>query len=246
MVLTSLASGILTFALSLFLLSLNLEIIRALVFSILIGILTALVSAATCYVFPLLGISSRGRKIDANLPLIANFMSVLASAGMPPERIVRSLATVGDEFNVGEEARRIIADIELMGLDLKAALKNASLRAPSKKFASMLDGVVTTSHMGGDLARYLRDEADKYKKARLQTMKGFLENLGTIAEAYISFMIALPLALIVMLSVMSFVGGGALIGSVDPQVLLTILTFVVTPAGVGIMLLMVDSITPPR
>lgn len=110
----------------------------------------------------------------------------------------------------------------------------------------MLDGVVTTSHMGGDLASYLRDEADKYKKARLQTMKGFLENLGTIAEAYISFMIALPLALIVMLSVMSFVGGGALIGSLDPQVILTLLTFVVTPAGVGIILLMVDSITPPR
>lgn len=133
MVLTSLTSGIVTFALSLFLLSLNLEIIRALAFSILIGILTALVSAATCYVFPLLGISSRGRKIDANLPLIANFMSVLASAGMPPERIVHSLANVGDEFNVGEEARRIIADIELMGLDLKAALKKASLRSPSKK-----------------------------------------------------------------------------------------------------------------
>jgi flagellar protein FlaJ len=246
MILTSLTSGIATFALSFFLLSLSLEISQAAVFSILIGILTGSVSAATCYAYPLLGISSKGRKIDANLPLIANFMSVLASAGMPPERIVRSLANVGDEFHVGEEARRIIADIELMGLDLKAALKNASARASSKKFASMLDGVVTTSHMGGDLASYLRDEANKYKKARLQTMKGFLENLGTIAEAYISFMIALPLALIVMLSVMSFVGGGALIGSLDPQVLLTILTFVITPAGVGIILLMVDSITPPR
>jgi flagellar protein FlaJ len=246
MVLASLITGVVTFALSLILLSLSIEIARAIVFSILIGLLTALVTVATCYVFPLFGISSKGRKIDANLPLIANFMSVLASAGMPPERIVRSLANVGDEFNVGEEARRIIADIELMGLDLKAALKAASLRAPSKKFASMLDGVVTTSHMGGNLASYLRDEADKYKKARLQTMKGFLENLGTIAEAYISLMIALPLALIVMLSVMSFVGGGAMIGNVEPQVLLTLLTFVVTPAGVGIMLLMVDSVTPPR
>jgi hypothetical protein len=45
---------------------------------------------------------------------------------------------------------------------------------------------------------------------------------------------------------MSFVGGGAMIGNVSPQVLLTLLTFVVTPAGVGIMLLMVDSVTPPR
>ena len=246
MVLASIVVGIVVFSLSFVILFFSIEIVEAVVFAVLTGVLAALASVGTCYVYPLLEISSRGRKIDANLPLIANFMSVLASAGMPPERIVRSLANVGDEFNVGEEARRIIADIELLGLDLRAALKNAALRAPSKKFASMLDGVVTTSHMGGDLAGYLREEADKYKKARVQTMKGFLENLGTIAEAYISFMIALPLALIVMLSVMSFVGGGAMIGNLEPQVLLAVLTFVVTPAGVGIMLLLVDSVTPPR
>jgi len=247
-ILTSLITGVAVFSLSLFifLFFLSLQLTQALTFSFPLGLLVALTSAATCYTYPLVSISSRGRKIDANLPLIANFMSVLASAGMPPERIVRSLANVGDEFNVGEEARKIIADIELMGLDLKAALRNAALRSPSKRFASMLDGVVTTTHMGGDLASYLRDEADKYKKARVQTMKGFLENLATIAEVYISLLIALPLALIVMLSVMSFVGAGAFIAGLDPQVLLTVLTFVITPASVGILLLVVDSVTPPR
>jgi flagellar protein FlaJ len=246
MVLASLISGVAAFSLSLFILSFSFQVVQALVFSVIVGILAGLASAATCYVYPMFRISSRGRKIDANLPLIANFMSVLASSGMPPERIVRSLANVGDEFSVGEEARRIIADVELMGLDLKAALRNASLRSSSKKFAIMLDGVVTTSHMGGDLASYLRDEADKYKKARVQTMKGFLENLATVAEVYISLLIALPLALIVMLSVMSFVGGGAFLGGVDPQVLLTAITFVITPASVGVLLLIVDSVTPPR
>jgi flagellar protein FlaJ len=216
------------------------------VFSVLAGFLGFLTSAGTCYIYPMFSSSSRARKIDANLPMIANFMSVLASAGMPPERIVRSLANVGDEFSVGQEARRIIADIELMGLDLKEALKKASLRSPSKKLASMLDGLVTTSHMGGDLGSYLRNEADKFKKARLQGMKGFLGSLATLAEAYVSFMIALPLALIVMLSVMSFIGGGAMMGGLDPATLLSLVTFVVTPAGVAVLLLMVDSVTPPR
>jgi archaellum biogenesis protein FlaJ (TadC family) len=209
MVLASLITGITVLSLSLTLLSFSLALVEALVFAVLAGTAAALTAIGTCYVYPILEISSRGRKIDANLPLIANFMSVLASAGM-------------------------------------AALKNAALRSPSKKFASMLDGVVTTSHMGGDLASYLREEADKYKKTRVQTMKGFLETLGTIAETYISFMIALPLALVVMLSVMSFVGGGSLIEGLEPMALLTVLTFVVTPAGVGILLLLVDSVTPPR
>jgi len=190
---------------------------------------------------------SKARKIDANLPLTANFMAVLASAGMPPERIFRSLANVGDEFSVGEEVRRIIADIEVLGLDLNAALKNGSLRSASKKFGAMLDGIVATSHAGGDLAAFLREESEKFKKIRVASMKSYLESLGGMAEVYVSFMIALPLALVVMLSIMSFLGGGAsMLGNLDPQVILMLVAFVITPAGVGILLLMIDSMTPPR
>jgi flagellar protein FlaJ len=240
-------TGIACFALIFALSSFSLPILSALLFGVLLGVVSTLIAAATCYVYPYFAISSRARKIDANLPLTANFLSVLASSGMPPERIFRSLANVGDEFGVGEEMRRTIADIELMGIDLDGALKNSAKRSASRKFGALLDGVVTTSHMGGDLAGYLRDESDKFKKARMSAMKSFLESLGGMAEVYVSFMIALPLALVVMLSIMSFLGGGAaMMGGIDPQVALTLLTFIVTPAGVGIMLLLVDSMTPPR
>jgi flagellar protein FlaJ len=239
-------TGFLTFLLSFIILSFGFPILQSALLGVFGGLFSAIISMVICYEYPSLEISSRNRKIDANIPLIANFMSVLASAGLPPERIIRSLANVGDEFSVGQETRRIIGDIELLGVDLNNALKKASIRSPSKKFASLLDGIVTTSHMGGDLSGYLREEADKYRRARLLTMKNFLETLGQIAEGYVSFMIALPLALIVMLSVMSFIGGGALIMGMDPQALLAILTFIITPAGVCIMLLLVDSATPPR
>lgn len=240
-------TGITCFALILVISSLSLPIISALGFALLLGFVSALIAASTCYIYPNFAISSRARKIDANLPLTANFLSVLASSGMPPERIFRSLANVGDEFGVGEEMRRTIADIELMGIDLDGALKKSAKRSASKKFGSLLDGIVTTSHMGGDLASYLRDESEKFKKARMSSMKSFLESLGGMAEVYVSFMIALPLSLVVMLSIMSFLGGGAaMMGGIDPQIALTLLTFIVTPAGVGIMLLLVDSMTPPR
>jgi archaeal flagellar protein FlaJ len=243
----SVLAGIVCFTLSFIILSIVSPILSALAFAILAGVLSALLSAGTCYIYPQFAISTSARKIDANLPLTANFMAVLASSGMPPERIFRSLANVGDEFGVGNEMRRAIADIELMGLDLNGALKKSAKRSASRRFGSLLDGIVTTSHMGGDLASYLRDESDKFKKARMSSMKSFLESLGGMAEVYVSFMIALPLALVVMLSIMSFMGGGAaMMGGIDPQVALTLLTFLVTPAGVGIMLLMVDSMTPPR
>jgi len=215
--------------------------------SALFGLIVFLVSICVCYSYPMVAISSKGRKIEANLPLIANFLAVLASAGMPPERIFRSLANVGDEFGVGEEVRRIVADIELLGFDLNTALKQGSLRSASKKFGAMLDGIVTTAHMGGDLTAYLREESEKFKKARVSAMKGYLESLGGMAEVYVSLMIALPLALVVMLSIMSFLGGSAsMVGNIDPQALLLLVAFVITPAGVATLLVIVDSMTPPR
>ncbi len=227
--------------------ALTLLISTSIIFSLLFGLVVLFSAFGICYAYPTLGISSKARKIDANLPLTANFMAVLASAGMPPERIFRSLANVGDEFALGEELRRIIGDIEVLGLDLNEALKNGALRSASRKFGAMLDGVVTTAHVGGDLAAYLREESEKYKKTRVSAMKGYIESLAGMAEVYVSFMIALPLALVVMLTIMSFLGGGAsMIGNINPQVLLTLLVFVITPAGVGILLLVVDSMTPPR
>ncbi len=239
-VFTSILSGIVAFTLA--------TILSPSIFlSIPIGLLVFLSSFGICYAYPLLGISSKARKIDANLPLTANFMAVLASAGMPPERIFRSLANVGDEFGLGEEMGRIIGDIELLGLDLNEALKKGSLRSASRKFGSLLDGIVATTHVGGDLAAYLREAADKYKKVRIASMKSYLEGLAGMAEVYVSFMIALPLALVVMLSIMSFLGGGAsLLGNINPQTILLLLVYVITPVGCTVLLLMVDSMTPPR
>ncbi|MCW3984557.1 MAG: type II secretion system F family protein [Candidatus Bathyarchaeota archaeon] len=243
----TLLATVLGFVISLAVLAARGPIVPALIFSIIAAMMAALISFGACYAYPILQISSKVRKIEANLPMTANFMSVLASSGMPPERIFRSLANVGDEFGVGDEVRRAVADTEIMGLDLNDALRRASVRSASRKFGAMLDGIVATSHMGGDLASYLRDEADKFKKARTTAMKSFLDSLAGMAEMYVSFMIALPLVLVVMLSVMSFLGGSiSLFGGLDPSAVMILMTFVVTPAGVMIMLLLVDSLTPPR
>jgi flagellar protein FlaJ len=241
MVVVSLVSGLAVLVLTFLLLS------PPILFTILAGLLGLFSGFCAVYVYPRFLIASKARKIEASLPLTANFMAVLASAGMPPERIFRSLANVGDEFAIGDEARRIVADVEVLGHDLGDALRNGSLRSASPKFGAMLDGIVTTTHVGGDLTAFLRESSEKYKKVRIASMKSYLDSLGGVAELYVSFMIALPIALVVMLSIMSFLGGGALmLGNIDPQVLLALLAFVLTPAGVGILLLLVDSMTPPR
>ena len=239
--------GVSAFVTSLILLPfLNLQILHPFFLPVLIGLLVGVSSVGFYFSYPFLVAASRRRKIDANLPTIANFMSVLAASGMPLGSIIHSLARVGEEFHVNEETGRIIRDIELMGLDTHTALKKASERCASKKFAALLDGVIATSHIGGDLSSYLREQADKYKSMRMRDMKSFLDNLGIIAEVYTTFLVAAPLMLIVMLSVMSFIGGGVMVGNIDPKTLLNLLTFVIMPAGVGILILAVEIMAPLR
>jgi flagellar protein FlaJ len=226
--------------------SFRFTILDPLSLAVILGVGSALSSMAICYLVPMYVSYSRGRNIDASLPMISNFMSVLASSGMPPSKIVQSLARVGDDFNVGEETGGIIRDMELMGMDLRATLNEASQRSPSSKFASLLDGMISTSYMGGDLAEYLRDQSNKYKNMRILAMKGFTDNLGVVAEVYVSLMVAAPLMLIVMLSVLSFLGGGIGVGGMDPKMILNILTFMVIPVGVCVLILAVESLTPQR
>jgi flagellar protein FlaJ len=165
---------------------------------------------------------------------------------MPAENIFRSLGRVGEEFGISKEVESIIRDIQLLGVDLHVALKKAAERSPSRGFAKLLDGIVTTSHMGGDLALYLREESEKYKRERMLNVKHFVDNLSLIAETYITFMVAGPLMLIIMLSVMSFIGGGVTLGNLDPMDLLNLMTFVFLPGGVGMMILIVDAMNPQR
>ena len=244
---TSINTGILTFPISFLLLSFfNIQFLTPLLLSLILGVLGSVVAFGICYSYPLYVANSRANNIDTNLPIIANFMSVLASSGIPPEAIFESLAMVGKEFKIEKEISGIMADIKLRGLDLHSALHLAAEKSPSKKFASMIDGVVTTSHLGGDLAGYLRELANKYKNVRMRKMRRFIDNLAIIAEIYITFMVAAPLMLIVMLSVMSFLGGEIMIGFQSPIFLLNLLTFILLPAGVSILILVVDSMSPTR
>ncbi len=240
-------SGIVAFAFSLFLLSqLGFALLTGVLLSLLVGGAVGLFSVGIGYLYPVLSAYSRGNKIDANLPFIAHFMAVLASSGMTPESVFRSLARVGKEYSVRKEVMGLIGEIELLGADLHTSLKRVSEVSPSRRFGNLLNGIITTSHMGGDLAEYLNQEAKRFKELRMGKNKRFLENLGVIAEVYVVFLVAAPLMLIIMLSVMSYIGGPLSLGSLNPNELLNLLTFVLIPIGIFFLILMVDYITPLR
>ena len=219
------------------------SIFVATLFSVGLGLLGAAATTAVFYSYPKIMASSRANKIDANIPHIANYMSILASAGVTPERMFHSLARAGKDLQVEREAKLVVRDIELMGVDLFSALRNASEKTSSKTLSNLFEGIIASAHSGGDLSGYLRNLSTRYLKEKGTKLKQFLDSLGVVSEVYITFMVAAPLLIIVMLSVLSFLGGG--IGSLDPIMLLYLMAYIGLPIGVTLILIILDAMIPP-
>ena len=228
-----------------FLFFLELPLFVSLIFSFGLGLLAFLVSFSFIYFYPSFVASTRKSRIEANLPFIASCMSILAGAGVTPEKIFRSLAKTEREFGIGREARTIIRDMDLLGVDVLDALRHGAERSPSKDFANLLEGIISNAHSGGDLAEYLREVALYHMRERRRRLRDFLNTLGFMAEAYITILIAGPLMLIIMLSILAFLGGGSFFGLTATN-LLYILTYLGLPVITLIVLIGLDFIIPSR
>lgn len=158
-------------------------------------------------VVPTLRAQTRARDTNAKLPYALNYLSTMASAGAPPEQIFASLARQPIYGTVSDEAAMITRDVELLGLDIVTALGRAADRASSTKMQDMLQGAITALTSGGDLKTYFFHKAEQYLLDNRQDQRHFLETLGVLAESFVTVVVAAPLFLLVILSVMTTLGG---------------------------------------
>jgi len=150
---------------------------------------------------------TRARDIEAKLPYALNYISTMASAGATPETLFAGLAEQPLYGEVTREAAWIVRDLRLLGSDVVRAIQSAIDRSPSAKFQDFLQGTVTTLTSGGDLKTYFAQKADQYIYENRQEQRKFLDGLGVLAESFVTVVVAAPLFLIVILSVMTSFGG---------------------------------------
>ena len=86
---------------------------------------------------------------------------------------------------------------------------------------------------------YFLTKAEEYMRENRRQQKEFLETLGIMAESYVTVVIAAPLFLIIMFSVMSLFGGGSSSG-----IVMYLLAFVMLPlANIGFAIV-IQSMSP--
>jgi flagellar protein FlaJ len=157
--------------------------------------------------YPLYNIKKRGQNIDRFLPYAINFISTMAVAGVSPLEIFRSIASIDSYGDLQVESKKIVKRIDSMGFDTISALKYAIDVSPSKRFKTFLQGMVGTIQSGTDLHVYLSNIVENYLEDEFIERKKNLEMLSVVAEIFVISIVAFPLFLVIVLSIMSFLIG---------------------------------------
>jgi flagellar protein FlaJ len=151
---------------------------------------------------------SRGKKIDRFLPYAANFINTMSVAGISPAEIFEALANVELYGEIQKEAKKISTEINMMGIDTVTALSNAIKISPSEKFKEFIQGILATIQSGSELGPYFERCVEKYMTRDLVERKKGLESLAIMAESFVVTVIAFPLFLVIIISVMGLTSGG--------------------------------------
>jgi len=221
----------------------NIPLMTVLLFGVGAALFTWAISVCSFYLYPIYRADKHKRELDDELPFTTGYMAILASAGVSPEKIFQSLANLSPPLAASSEAKETIKSINLFGLDIISALEKVSALTPSEKLQDTLEGMISTIHTGGNLGAYLREKFKTHMKLKRVSLKKYADSLSVMAEVYVALLLTAPLLLIIMLSVMSMLGGGT-IGMFSSDLLLNLMTYIGIPIAAIIFLLILDSTTP--
>jgi len=238
--LVTLSVGVVT---SLLLVVFRLPFSSALLFGVGVALFTSAIAVVGFYLYPVYRADKHKRELDDELPFMTGYMSILAAAGVSPEKMFHSLASLDVPLAASSEAREIVQNVSLFGMDVISALEKASSRTPSQKLRDMIEGMISTIHTGGNLGAFLRERFKTHMKLKRVSLKKYSDSLSVLSEVYVALLLTGPLLLIIMLSVMSVLGGGNLMG-LSSELLLSLLTYMGIPVCAVIFLLILDSSSP--
>jgi len=152
--------------------------------------------------YPYQKVMSRSRDINTSLPFAISQMGAIASSGVPPTAIFKLLSEFKEYDVLAEEMEKITRNVEVFGLDPMTSIREIAKRTPSEKFKQLLLGIASTIEGGGNLKTYLKNAGEQSLFTWRTRRQRYIQQLSTYAEFYTGLLIAAPLFLIALFSVM--------------------------------------------
>lgn len=160
------------------------------------------------FLIPLSRAGERAANLEREMPFAAAYISVMASGGIAPYTSFKRLAEVELMPAMRSEAREIIKDVEIFGIDPLTAIETAAKRNPLDIFKDFLAGYASTVIIGGDIGHFLERKAEDIFKARALRVKAAAERLGMLLETFIIVMVLMSLCFYILFSVESIYSVG--------------------------------------
>jgi len=196
------------------------------------------------HMIPAIRVKNRSAKLIEEIPHFIGYMSTLATSGLTLEGIFKAIAKEDTDEDIVKDARFIVRNIDILGMDLISAIKDLVHRTPSGPYSELLEGAIVTVQSGGDLKEYFNATAKVQLEEKKMLMQKTTESLGSVAEIYTILLIVFPLLAVIMLSIMGIMSPS--LAGFDLLTLMNILTFAVIPLSGVLMLVMMDTMVPKR
>jgi len=216
----------------------------AMILPLLSGLMLFGMTFGILQMIPAIRVKNRSAKLIEEIPHFIGYMSTLATSGLTLEGIFKAIAKEDTDEDIVKDARFIVRNIDILGMDLISAIKDLVHRTPSGPYSELLEGAIVTVQSGGDLKEYFNATAKVQLEEKKMLMQKTTESLGSVAEIYTILLIVFPLLAVIMLSIMGIMSPS--LAGFDLLTLMNILTFAVIPLSGVLMLVMMDTMVPKR
>ena len=197
------------------------------------------------YMLPRMSIKSRTSKISNELPYYIGYMATLSASGLSSEGVFKAIARDEDsKEELVQDARVLVRNIELLGMDILTAIKDLIKRAPPGPYSDLLEGLISTVESGGDMKSYFIATAKVQMEEKKLMLKKATESLGMLAEIYTILLIVFPLLGVIIFSIMAIMTPS--LGGMSLTTLMKGLAYVMVPLFGVMLLIMMDSMVPKR
>ena len=196
------------------------------------------------YMMPKFTASGRDKKISEEMPYFMGYMATLSSSGLVLEGIFKEISKEGTKEEIVRMCQTISRDVDVFGMDIVTALKQAIDVSPSELWKELLEGLVSTVQTGGNLSVYFTATAQVQMEEKKLILQKMTANLGVVAEMYTILLVVFPLMSIIMLAIMALMTPNFM--GFDTVTMMQLITYLLVPIFGIMLLVMMDGMVPKR
>lgn len=205
-----------------------------------VPIMISIISVILFAFYPYQKAGTRRKSIETNLPFVLTHMGAIAESGIPPYVIFRLISRFKEYGEIATEMGKIVRNIDNFGIDPITAVKEVAEKTPSDDFKEILLGFITTTESGGNVKVFLKAAGEQALFDWRVKRERFLQQLSAYAEFYTGLLIAAPLFIISLFSVLNQISPN--ISGYNILDLMKLSIYVVVPLLNGVFLIFLKGV----